>query len=89
MDHTKSNPRIHTHIHADVIQTRKHAVDAACESAGYEYSEIANFLLDLRDSGITNMMAAPTFLIDEFDLSRSDARLVTSYWMDSCIHQYG
>ena len=87
MDHTKSNHRIH--IHADVIQQRKQQVERACEQAGYEYSEIANFLLGLRDSGITNMMAAPTFLIDEFDLSRSDARLVTSYWMDSCIHQYG
>lgn len=84
MDHGKSNPTIHNHM-----SVYDPLVERACESAGYEYSEVANFLTELQESGITNMMAAPTFVIDEFGMSSSDARLVVSYWMDSCLHQYG
>ena len=38
---------------------------------------------DLRESGITNMYGAGAYLQEEFDLSRTDARTVLKYWMES------
>lgn len=37
----------------------------------------------LRDSAVTNMFGAGTYLVDEFDLSPRDARTVLQYWMSS------
>jgi len=46
--------------------------------------EYANFLISLRDSGITNMFGASPYLADAFpELSKDDARKVLVLWMDS------
>jgi len=39
------------------------------------------FLDDLRGSGITNMFGAAPFLVNEFGLSKTEARLVLTFWM--------
>ena len=40
-----------------------------------------NYLDVLRETGVTNMFGAPMYLVDEFGLSRQDARQITSEWM--------
>jgi hypothetical protein len=40
-----------------------------------------NFLDDLRESGITNMYGAASYLRDEFGLGEADSVLVLVYWM--------
>lgn len=45
--------------------------------------EHLTFLDDLRESGEVNMFGARPELIDEFDLSKQDAKAVLSYWMQS------
>ncbi len=39
------------------------------------------YLDDLRDSGITNMFGAGSYLAEEFDLPIKDARIILKYWM--------
>jgi hypothetical protein len=41
-----------------------------------------NYLDILRETGITNMFAAPMYLVDEFGLNRYDARQITKEWME-------
>jgi predicted aconitase len=41
------------------------------------------FLDTLRESGITNMFGATPYLIDEFGLSKSEARDILVSWMES------
>lgn len=39
------------------------------------------FYLDqLRESGVTNMFAAPQYLVEDFDVSKADARTIFKYW---------
>jgi hypothetical protein len=46
--------------------------------------EYADFLISLRDSGITNMFGASPYLADAFpELSKDDARKVLVLWMES------
>ena len=45
--------------------------------------EYFDFLIDLRDSGATNMFGAAPYLADEFDLDKHEARQVLSRWMES------
>ena len=45
--------------------------------------EYFEFLEDLRDSGIMNMMGAPRELQHEFGLDRAEAREVFQKWCDS------
>ncbi len=54
-----------------------------------EMNEFLSYLDDLRDSGVTNMFAAPDYLESEFDLSTEAARAITSYWMDSFSKRHG
>jgi len=42
-----------------------------------------NFLDDLRESGITNMYGAASYLREEFGLSEPDSVLVFLYWMQT------
>ena len=52
-------------------------------STPYENKEHFAFLDDLRESGITNMFGAASFLQDEFaDLSKSEARVILAMWME-------
>jgi hypothetical protein len=43
--------------------------------------EHLNYLDDLRDSGITNMWNASSFLEEYFDLSSNDAKNIFLYWI--------
>lgn len=42
-----------------------------------------NFLDELRESGATNMFAATPYIIEEFDVSRSEAVKILSEWMET------
>lgn len=42
-----------------------------------------DFLMDLRESGVTNMFGAAPYLEGAFGLSRNDARAVLVEWMES------
>ena len=46
-------------------------------------NEYLEYLDDLRESGITNMFGAGQYLMEDFDMSREDARTVLAYWMDT------
>ncbi len=46
-----------------------------------EYEEYFEFLDMLRESGATNMFGAGPYLVDEFDLTRSESHKVLSAWM--------
>ena len=46
--------------------------------------EFFTYLYALRDSGITNMWGADSYLQDEYGLERADARAVCSVWMSEC-----
>ena len=41
-----------------------------------------NFLDILRETGVTNMFGAPMYLVDEFGLSRFEAKQITKEWME-------
>ena len=42
-----------------------------------------NYLDILRESGVTNMFGAPAYLVDEFGISKYDARAITQEWMET------
>ena len=46
-----------------------------------------NFLDILRETGITNMFGAPMYLVDEFGLSKYEARDITKEWMEQFARQ--
>lgn len=46
-------------------------------------AEHSDFLMDLRESGETNMFGAAPYLQEEFGLSRSEARAILIEWMES------
>ena len=43
--------------------------------------EYIDFLIELRASGITNMLGAGPYLQDAFDISRIEAKKITIDWM--------
>lgn len=45
--------------------------------------EHLRFLDELRESGVTNMYGAAVYLREHFVLSKTEARAVLRYWMDS------
>ena len=45
--------------------------------------EYFNFLVDLRDSGVTNMWGAGPYLEDEFNLTKQEAKDVLVAWIKS------
>lgn len=42
-----------------------------------------SYLVELRDSGVTNMWGAAEYLEDEFGIDRGEARKVLLAWIDS------
>jgi hypothetical protein len=50
-------------------------------------NEVFDYLLALRDSGVTNMMFAPRYLMEEFDLNKRDAMTFFSDWCNSLREQ--
>ena len=53
---------------------------AKMKKPDYWYFEYLN---ELRDSGITNMFGAAAYLVDEFGLSKKEAREILLAWMNS------
>lgn len=50
----------------------------------YCTDEMLVFLDNLRESGVTNMFGAGSYVEEEFpELNRTKARMTVSYWMDS------
>ena len=45
--------------------------------------EHLGYLDDLRESGVTNMFGAATYLVDDFPLDKRQAREILSYWMET------
>ncbi len=45
--------------------------------------EMFIYLNDLRDSGITNMFGAGTYLKDAFEIDRKEANRVLTLWMQN------
>jgi len=45
--------------------------------------EVFEFLVDLRDSGVTNMFGAGSYIEDNFDVSKKEARELLTKWMQS------
>lgn len=43
--------------------------------------EVLEWIDDLRESGVTNMLGAAPYIENEFDMDIKDARNVLSYWM--------
>ncbi len=41
------------------------------------------FLDELRDSGVTNMLGAGPYLQREFDVSKKESHAILQYWMDT------
>ena len=42
-----------------------------------------DYLIALRDSGVTNMWGATPYLEDRFDLTRAEARAILVEWIES------
>jgi hypothetical protein len=45
--------------------------------------DMLDYLDELRESGVTNMFGAGSFVADAFGLSRKEASAVLSYWMQT------
>lgn len=50
---------------------------------GRSMTEYFDYLVELRDSGVTNMFGAAPFLQEEFGLDRTEAKNVLIKWMES------
>lgn len=48
---------------------------AGCDNEHLEYLD------DLREGGQANMFAARAYLLEEFELTKSEAGEISSYWM--------
>lgn len=48
-----------------------------------ELLEQYEYLIALRDSGVTNMFGAGSFLEEQFGLPRAEARGILASWMES------
>jgi hypothetical protein len=49
----------------------------------WDEARIFEYLNDLRDSGVTNMFAAPSYLMDEFDMDKRTAFDWFDRWVKS------
>jgi len=45
--------------------------------------QVMEFLNILRESGLTNMFGASTYIVDEFEIENSEARRILKLWMDN------
>lgn len=48
-----------------------------------ELEEYFEYLDELRESGVTNMFAAPSYLQDRYSLDKVTARVVFKVWADT------
>ncbi len=49
---------------------------------GKDLKGMYTYLDELRKSGVTNMFGSPLYLIEDFELSREDAKQVFKFWME-------
>jgi len=49
-----------------------------------EREDCLEYLDKLRDSGVVLMYGAMPYLMEEFDISKKDARSILSEWMQTC-----
>jgi len=54
-----------------------------CFSLMDDFDEALEYLDDLRESGVTNMYGAGAYLMEEFHVTRYDARNILKHWMDT------
>lgn len=45
--------------------------------------EHLEFLDELRDSGVTNMFGAASYISDEFEIDKKEAGEILQYWMNT------
>jgi len=45
--------------------------------------EYFEYLMELRDSGVTNMLGAAPYLVEAFDIEKKEAKEVLVRWMKS------
>ena len=45
--------------------------------------EHSNYLIDLRDSGVTNMWAATPYIEERFGITRAEAKQILLEWIKS------
>ena len=55
----------------------------AKERPEYCTDEMLEYLDDLRESGVTNMLGSGEYVEEKFDLNRNRAGRVVVYWMDT------
>lgn len=48
-----------------------------------EEKDIFEYLNELRDSGVTNMFGATSYIVDEFDIDKRKASTILSKWMSN------
>ena len=53
------------------------------EKPGIVTEKHLNYLDDLRESGVTNMYGAGSYVEDFFMLSRKEANVIVRYWMET------
>jgi len=56
-------------------------VEYADEIIGYAEDEVFEYLDDLRESGVTNMFGAGSYVQGEFNVSEKEARTLLAKWM--------
>jgi hypothetical protein len=52
-------------------------------SSNISTAEVKNYLDELRDSGVTNMFGAAPYLVEDFNMSKAEARKALSEWMEN------
>jgi len=53
------------------------------ETITKQEKEIFNYLNDLRDSGVTNMFGAGSYIVSEFGIDKIEASKFLSNWMEN------
>ena len=46
-----------------------------------EEKDVFEYLNELRDSGVTNMFGATSYIVDEYDIDKRKASAILSKWM--------
>ena len=49
----------------------------------YDLDEVFAYLVNLRDSGVTNMFGSPAYVQTEFECSRDQSFKLVELWMNS------
>lgn len=55
----------------------------ALSETSYTEDEVFEYLVDLRDSGVTNMWGAAPYIAEQFDVREREARRLLIAWIGS------